>query len=101
MLSPFEQAVDDSCQRRREVVGMPNIVLGFNNLSDYETKNSPGPHFGATIGRCANRIANGRNLVVRRDGYFGKTGVARVSWTYGTGTLNCNEIAKIPVPSDA
>jgi aldose 1-epimerase len=36
---------------------MPNIVLGFNNLSDYETKNSP--HFGATIGRYANRIANG------------------------------------------
>jgi aldose 1-epimerase len=36
---------------------MPNIVLGFNNLSDYETKNSP--HFGALIGRYANRIANG------------------------------------------
>lgn len=38
---------------------MPNIVLGFNNLNDYETKNSPGPHFGAIIGRYANRIANG------------------------------------------
>ena len=37
---------------------MPNIVLGFNNLNDYETKNSPGPHFGALIGRYANRIAN-------------------------------------------
>jgi aldose 1-epimerase len=36
---------------------MPNIILGFNNLSDYETKNSP--HFGALIGRYANRIANG------------------------------------------
>jgi len=36
---------------------MPDIVLGFNNLSDYETKNSP--HFGSTIGRYANRIANG------------------------------------------
>ena len=36
---------------------MPNIVLGFNNLSDYETKNSP--HFGSLIGRYANRIANG------------------------------------------
>jgi aldose 1-epimerase len=36
---------------------MADIVLGFNNLSDYETKNSP--HFGATIGRYANRIANG------------------------------------------
>lgn len=38
---------------------MPNIVLGFNNLNDYVTKNSPGPHFGALIGRYANRIANG------------------------------------------
>jgi len=38
---------------------MLNIVLGFNNLNDYETLNSPGPHFGAIIGRYANRIANG------------------------------------------
>jgi aldose 1-epimerase len=44
---------------RNSGTGMPNIVLGFNNLSDYEAKNSPGPHFGATIGRYANRIANG------------------------------------------
>jgi aldose 1-epimerase len=32
-----------------------NIVLGFNKLSDYETKN---PYFGALIGRYGNRIAN-------------------------------------------
>ncbi len=38
---------------------MPDIVLGFNNLNDYVTLNSPGPHFGALIGRYANRIANG------------------------------------------
>jgi aldose 1-epimerase len=38
---------------------MPDIVLGFSNLHDYETLNSPGPHFGALIGRYANRIANG------------------------------------------
>jgi aldose 1-epimerase len=44
---------------RNPATGMPNIVLGFKSLSDYETKNSPGPHFGATIGRYANRIANG------------------------------------------
>jgi aldose 1-epimerase len=37
--------------------GIPNVVLGFNNLHDYETLNSP--HFGAIIGRYANRIANG------------------------------------------
>jgi len=36
---------------------MPNIILGFGNLEDYETKNSP--HFGSLIGRYANRIANG------------------------------------------
>lgn len=42
---------------RNPATGMPNIVLGFKDLSDYETKNSP--HFGATIGRYANRIANG------------------------------------------
>ncbi len=38
---------------------MPDIALGFSNLNDYETQNSPGPHFGALIGRYANRIANG------------------------------------------
>lgn len=36
---------------------MPNIILGFDNLGDYEAKNSP--HFGSLIGRYGNRIANG------------------------------------------
>jgi len=35
-----------------------NIVLGFANLADYETHNGD-CHFGALIGRYANRIARG------------------------------------------
>ena len=34
-----------------------DVVLGFDNLEDYE---KPGPYFGATIGRYANRIAGGK-----------------------------------------
>jgi aldose 1-epimerase len=34
-----------------------NVVLGFDNLRDYETRN---PYFGAIIGRYGNRLANAR-----------------------------------------
>jgi aldose 1-epimerase len=34
-----------------------DIVLGFDNLAQYATKN---PFFGCVVGRVANRIANGR-----------------------------------------
>ena len=34
-----------------------DVVLGFDRLEDYVTANRP--HFGATIGRFANRIAGG------------------------------------------
>ncbi|MGI9455112.1 MAG: galactose-1-epimerase, partial [Aeoliella sp.] len=35
-----------------------DVVLGFDNLADYESKKNQ--HFGSTTGRYANRIANGR-----------------------------------------
>lgn len=34
-----------------------NVVLGLPTLDDYIARN---PHFGTIVGRCANRIANGR-----------------------------------------
>src|SRR5687768_9003796 len=34
---------------------LANVVLGFDTLADYETKN---PYFGGIIGRYGNRIAN-------------------------------------------
>ncbi len=34
-----------------------DVVLGFENLADYETRN---PYFGALVGRYANRIAGGK-----------------------------------------
>lgn len=36
---------------------MGDVVLGFDNLADYETRS---PYFGAITGRYANRIANGK-----------------------------------------
>lgn len=36
-----------------------DVLLGFDNAKDYEAKNND-PHFGATIGRYGNRIADGR-----------------------------------------
>jgi len=36
---------------------LANVVLGFDNLADYETKS---PYFGCITGRYANRIAKGK-----------------------------------------
>lgn len=68
-----------------------NVVLGFAELGDYLAHNSPGPYFGATIGRYANRIAGGRyvldgmeHAVTRNDGpnalHGGADGFDRRLW---------------------
>ena len=37
-----------------------DVILGFDNLPSYATHHAMDPYFGATIGRYANRIANGK-----------------------------------------
>lgn len=46
---------------------MTDIVLGYRSLSEYEQPN--GAYFGALIGRCGNRIANGTFSLNQKD-YF-------------------------------
>jgi aldose 1-epimerase len=69
-----------------------NVALGFDNLGDYVERNSPGPYLGATIGRFANRIADGRftldgrkHRLDRNDGpnalHGGADGFDRRLWT--------------------
>jgi len=64
------------------------VVLGFENLADYETRN---PYFGALVGRYANRIAGGRfslegkeYQLVRNNGnnhiHGGTKGFDKVIW---------------------
>jgi aldose 1-epimerase len=43
---------------------LANVVLGFDNLKDYETKS---PFFGCITGRFANRIAGGRFAIDGRE----------------------------------
>jgi aldose 1-epimerase len=43
---------------------LDNVVLGFDKLSDYETKN---PYFGALIGRYGNRIAKAKFMLDDED----------------------------------
>ena len=65
-----------------------DIVLGFDNIYDYETKN---PYFGALIGRYGNRIAKGKfsiddknyNLATNNDVnhlHGGTKGFDKVLW---------------------
>jgi aldose 1-epimerase len=54
--------------------GISDVVLGFQNLNDYVTQDSPpvtangGPYFGETIGRYGNRIADGTFQLKQPDG---------------------------------
>lgn len=68
----------------------PPLVLGFDNFADYEAYS---PYFGATPGRCANRIGDGRfsidgteyQLELNEDGvthlHGGSDGIARRIWS--------------------
>lgn len=66
-----------------------NVVLGFDNIEDYEADN---PFFGALIGRFGNRIANGKfsledetYTLAQNDGknhlHGGDNGFDRVVWS--------------------
>jgi aldose 1-epimerase len=68
---------------------LDNVVLGFDKLSDYETKN---PYFGALIGRYGNRIAKAKftldgedyTLAVNNEPnslHGGNKGFDKVVWT--------------------
>lgn len=71
-----------------------DVVLGFDNVSDYETKS---PYFGALVGRYGNRIANGKfsldgkeyNVVKNEKGitclHGGKVGFDKKVWKAETG----------------
>lgn len=67
---------------------LENIVLGFNNIEDYQKEN---PFFGALIGRFGNRIAKGKftlegheYVLATNDGanhlHGGNKGFDRVIW---------------------
>ncbi|KAL4713400.1 hypothetical protein ACJJTC_010385 [Scirpophaga incertulas] len=68
-----------------------DVVLGFDDLNSYVQRNSP--YFGATIGRCANRIAGGMfeiddqvYVLAKNDGnnhlHGGIIGFDKVIWKY-------------------
>ena len=69
-----------------------DVVLGFDDLADYL---APQPYLGATVGRYANRIANGRfvldgteHRVTRNEGvhslHGGAVGFDKVVWSVVT-----------------
>ncbi len=75
---------------------MGEIVLGYDNIADYETKN---PYFGALIGRYGNRIADGKfslegqeYTLAQNDGknhlHGGLKGFDKVIWNANAEIIN-------------
>lgn len=70
---------------------MKDVVLGFDNIKDYLPENNK-TDFGASIGRYANRIANGRfvldgdTIVLPQNNYghclHGGTDMGTLGWQY-------------------
>lgn len=70
---------------------MKDVVLGFDNIKDYLPENNK-TDFGASIGRYANRIANGRfvldgdTIVLPQNNYghclHGGTDMGALGWQY-------------------
>lgn len=70
----------------------PPLVLGLNSIEDYQTHS---PYFGATAGRCANRIGGGqftldgqthavdRNFLGKHLLHGGADGIGKRLWTIG------------------
>jgi aldose 1-epimerase len=79
----------------------PALVLGFEDLPSYLEHS---PYFGATAGRCANRIRGGtfeldgttfetdRNALGRHTLHGGSQGVGKRLWTLGEVTVHSVEL---------
>jgi len=83
--------------------GLNDVVLGYDNLSDYE-KGSP--YFGAIIGRYGNRIANGKfkldgieYALVQNDGknhlHGGTKGFDKVVWDASSSLENDKAVLQL------
>lgn len=87
---------------------MADVVLGFDKLSDYETKS---PYFGAVVGRYGNRIADGKFSIDGKDFQLpknnngvaclhgGKVGFDKKIWKAETQTTPDAAILKLTVIS--
>ena len=82
---------------------LDDIVLGFDNIKDYETKS---PYFGCLIGRYGNRIAGGRftldgnqYTLAQNDGvnhlHGGNKGFDKVVWDAKPVTMNGSVALKL------